>query len=263
MDKKAEGDAEAVPALAEDLAGVRRFLSRDPLVRARIIREVFHNERPVDVYADDPAEPRFVMAVPRGGWNSATMWSEDHGQLPDFLGLLPRGKWFFGSVQRDLAPAILEELADVEENESSHMYAMAREDFRPRRLHEVRPLRPEEAAIVDEYWEIMDEAEEYIRARIERGIAMGAEVDGELVAWDLTHFETDEAVMLGMLHVKEEYRRKGYAWSVGTAVVEAVLQKGKTPVCYVYTWNEPSIRFTLAIGFRRIDTHHWISGTLA
>ncbi len=68
--------------------------------------------------------------------------------------------------------------------------------------------------------------------------------------------------MLGMLHVLDAYRRQGYAWAVGSAVVDAVFAKGKTPICYVYDWNEPSVRFTLAMGFQLIDSHHWIEGTL-
>ncbi|MEE8232586.1 MAG: GNAT family N-acetyltransferase [Thermoplasmata archaeon] len=97
----------------------------------------------------------------------------------------------------------------------------------------------------------------YVRRRIEEGITSGIEMDGELVAWDMTHFETESVVMLGFLHVKEAYRGRGYAKTATTATAEKVFAMGKVAAAEVFEDNQASLRLLEGMGFRRVKRQVW------
>jgi RimJ/RimL family protein N-acetyltransferase len=113
------------------------------------------------------------------------------------------------------------------------------------------------------HWSPERDTTDYVRRRIEEGITSGLEVDGELVAWDMTHFETDRVVMLGFLHVKEAYRGQGYAKVVTTATAEKVFAKGKIAAAEVFEDNLPSLRLTEGMGFQRVKRQVWGDGVKA
>jgi len=85
-------------------------------------------------------------------------------------------------------------------------------------------------------------------------------VNGEPVAWYLTHLETEHIVMLGFLYVLEEHRHKGYAKSLSCALIKQAFARGKIPACHVYTDNAPSIRLMESLGFHRVCTQAWGDG---
>jgi len=99
-----------------------------------------------------------------------------------------------------------------------------------------------------------------VESRIRRGLNAAIYENAEPVGWYMTHLETDEAVMLGFLHVLDPYRGRGYAKSLSCALVKQAFAKGKVATCHVYTDNEPSIRLMEGLGFRRVSIQAWGDG---
>ena len=79
-------------------------------------------------------------------------------------------------------------------------------------------------------------SKDYIADRIERGISVGINENGRLVAWGMTQDDGG----LGFLHVLDSYRRKGYGYSITISLIEAVRERGKIPFTYVEENNHQS-----------------------
>ena len=95
----------------------------------------------------------------------------------------------------------------------------------------VRPLKPDDAPFVQERWPFSDgtaKARRMIERQIEEGAkggcCLGVEEGGELRAAILRYPKTG---FLGMLHVDEEYRRKGYASELLARAEEALRGRGE------------------------------------
>ena len=244
-----------------DLHLLDAWLDREPVRYAHVIHMVRLPPEEVRLWVDDRQRPRAVLAVrpETGGLTAAAAPAANLRRLVD---LPPAGRYRFTSVDLGLVP-YLEEGFETEWGTPVWLYRMAPEDLRPTREAETRPVRPSEADMIAAHWSPNRDRRAYVRRRIEEGITSGIEVDGELVAWDMTHFETDRVVMLGFLHVKEAYRGRGFAKTVTTATAGKVFAKGKVAAAQVFEDNRASLRLTEGMGFRRVGRQIWGEGTRA
>ncbi len=129
-------------------------------------------------------------------------------------------------------------------------------------MTEVEPLNEDDAEVINKYWGLGDrDSYDYIASRIRDGPAFGISRNGELVAWSLTHYITDKAAAFGFLHVKEGWRRKGFAKSITEALHKEVLKKGLIPVIDVFKDNHPSLKLSQSLGFVEIGENHWFSAS--
>lgn len=234
---------------------LREWLDTDPVGNAYVIYRAFHHPEEPDVRIDEPSDPRAVVVLHRKD-NRLTLAGEDPSALRELLRRLPSGRYHLSSVDLDLMPVLRSEM-EVKEEDPAWLFRLDRENFRPYKVCETRAVAVEHARMIAKHWWPEGDAYEYVRSRIEKGLTAGVYVDDELVAWDMTHFETDKVVMMGFLHVKEPYRGLGYAKTVTTAMCEMVLAKGKIPACQVYETNEPSLKLTESMGFTRVKRQVW------
>lgn len=95
--------------------------------------------------------------------------------------------------------------------------------------------------------------EEYIRERIENGIALGAVVDGRLAAWLMTH---DDGAM-GMLKVLEPYRKMGLAYYLTVVMIQKLRESGDVPFVFIEEGNEKSWRLAEKLGFSKMGLTYW------
>jgi len=242
-----------------DKERVRRLLYSNPIENARMIYSTFFGGRDFVIYVDNLTRPKGVMTISLRRPNLVSMYCRSEKAAKDLLNSLESGKkYHFHSIPQEIVP-LIQERFHPESRKHCYLFSLAKKDFKDEQRHEVRPLSTRDAETVSAYWETND-ALDYIRWRLKDGLSAGIFLNGELVAWDATHFETDVVVMLGFLHVKEKYRGFGYAKSVTSAMCKAVFDKGKMPVCYVYTDNLPSIKLTEEIGFKRVAEHYWMDG---
>lgn len=237
----------------------RGLLYTDPLWNALPIYRVFHTSTgEQEILVDAMEDPRALMTMSYHQPTLISMVGKKEEAIRMLLDHLEGGKEYrFHAVDRNIADLIREGFRVIWDN-PSWLYTLARKDLRGEVRHEVSALRPEDADTINRYWNPGEDSTHYIRRRIEKGLSYGIRVDGELVAWDATHLETDEVVMLGFLYVKEGFRQRGFAMSIATTMINAVFEKGKTPICHIFTDNEPSIRLTEEMGFRRRGEQVWL-----
>jgi len=252
-------DPSTMPLRLEDLAPVREFLDTDPVSHAVVIQRALRSPDPHDVFVDG-IPPKAVLACTRPSWAHGATGLALHAVDPEaeqaVLDALPSGEVFFHLTEEWQLPP-LEARAQAIEARSAWLFALDPQDFVDQQRHEVRPLTPEWASLVAKAWEPEWPAEPYVRARIEEGPSVAIYEDGRPVAWAMTHFETDRVSMMGFLHVLEPYRRKGYARSVGSALVKDILRRGKIPVLHVYADNVPSLELTPTLGFHKVKRQVW------
>jgi RimJ/RimL family protein N-acetyltransferase len=237
----------------------RGILCAHPLWNALPIHRVFHapaSER--DVFVDRMDDPQALMTVGRYAPHVVSMAGTNEKALRTLLDDLEGGKEYrFHALDARTADRVRRSF-DVQSDNPSWFYTLERKDFVRDVRHEVSPLVPEDAETINEHWNPEEDSARYIRSRIEKGLAFGMRVDGELIAWDATHLETDRAIMVGLLHVMERFRKRGYARSITTTMINAVFERGKTPICHIFKDNEPSVRLTEEMGFRRRGEHIWL-----
>lgn len=225
---------------------------------------MFQNPEYREVTAD-AIPPKAVLAVARSrdpkGPTGFSLHATDVAAAREVLQALPAGPAYF-HMTAEWPFALLEPRCSEPSFRPAWLFALDAKDFVDRQTHEVAPVTPEWSAKVAKLWEPEWSSEPYVRGRIEAGPSFGVYIDGELVAWDMTHFETDRVVMMGFLHVVEGHRGKGYAKSAGSALVREILRRGKIPVCHVYADNVPSLELTAGLGFHRVTRQVWADAVL-
>jgi len=252
-----------VAVLLEDREVVRPLLLRDPLRNATVIHRTFHNPDFTLAFADQVPDPSAVFALKASDHPKAphqfALHATDALAAFHLLSAVPPGFALYHVADELAFPAIHKRLRVGWWGEAIY-YAMDAKEFRDVQAHETARLHPKNADMVAKVWAPDWPAAGYVRSRIEDGLSAAIYVDGEPVAWYLTHLETDDVVMLGFLHVLEAHRRKGYAKSLSCAMIRQALAKGKTPACHVYTDNAPSIRLMESLGFHRVCMQAWGDG---
>ncbi len=238
---------------------LKAWLDRDPVGNAYLIHRAFFQGGERRILVNNPARPRALVVV---GEERRLVAGGEGAALPALLDDLPAGKYHIAALDVDLLPA-LEKAMEVETETPAWLFRVEEGDLRPTRGRGTRSVRPEHARMIAERWLGGTEAEAYVRSRIEGGPTAGVYVDGELVAWDMTHLETDRAVMLGFLHVRRRHRGRGFAKTVTTAMCEEVFARGKVAGCHVFEDNEVSLRLTESMGFRRLKRQVWGRGRKA
>ncbi len=105
-----------------------------------------------------------------------------------------------------------------------------------RNICEIHPMSPKYAQIISDgthYRPSLDEVRECLEIHPSAAVC----IDGEPVCWCLCHREKS----LGMLYTVPEYRHKGYALEVMTALCNAVIDKGDIPYAYIVSDNVASM----------------------
>ena len=94
----------------------------------------------------------------------------------------------------------------------------------------------------------------YIKERIEKGIGLGIYENKKLVAWIMTH--DDGAI--GFLNVLEDYRKKGYGYSLTLSMIERLRETGEIPFVHIEENNIKSMNLAIKTGFVKNKRVHWI-----
>lgn len=120
----------------------------------------------------------------------------------------------------------------------------------------IRSLRPEDATLVDSWWEYRSaKSRPLIHRRIrldqqqQGGGCLGVEVHGKLVASVMKY----EGGALGMLYVEEDFRRRGYARALLEQATSILELRGEERVAFIVDGNVASEAVFLAAGWERAD----------
>lgn len=249
--------------LLEDRDVVRAFLMRDRIRNAVVIERMFHHSDFSLAFADQLPEPKAVLALRPASSPDSPHQFALHAVEPlaalHVLKAIPKGACIYHVADELAFPSIRGALT-VGWWGDAILYRLDRADFRDVQAHEVEPLDPNFAAKIAKIWAPDWPSEGYVRSRITKGLNGAIYENGEPVAWYMTHLETDDVVMLGFLHVLDEYRGRGYAKSLSCALIKQTFAKDKVPCCHVYTDNAASIQLMEGLGFRRVCLQVWGDG---
>ena len=247
------------PIRVDDRERVRSFLETDREANAVVWNRVYEHPGYRELWIDDPS-PKALLAMDRAtstdGTTGFVLHAIDVSAARELMPLLPAGDVHFHLTEEWQLGAVEERASEIHAR-PAWLFRLDPKRFVDLQTHEVHPVPEDRAPMIAELWEPDWPAEDYVRSRIRRYPTAGVTVDGELVAWALTHFETDRVMMMGFLHVLEAHRRRGYAKSAGSALAKEAIRRGKTPILHVYADNVASIELTEAMGFRRVKKQVW------
>ncbi len=236
-----------------NMKSVEEFLRKDPLRNAYQISML--DEERVKILVDDMEEPKGVILIRE----STISMKGDRDILVDLFFDVEPGEYRFHSIDAEAFEAAKVCVRDIDDR-PTWMLKRERDKFGEPKM-DVVPLEEDEAHEINEYWGLGEsDSTDYIKHRIKNGPAYGIYRDSELVAWSLTHRVTEDAMMLGFLHVKEEWRRKGFAKAITEKLCQDALEQGVTPVVDIFKDNSESLELAYDLGFEKIGEGHWFSG---
>ncbi|MEF8873548.1 MAG: GNAT family N-acetyltransferase [Candidatus Thermoplasmatota archaeon] len=233
----------------------REYLSQEPVVNSYQIARLDDDRS--DVFLDNENDPKGVLITSDG---IATLRG-DLDALQDFLeeNLEDDEEYRFHAIDPQSFKAV-KEIVDVKDDRETWLLVRRyREPKEPK--EKIDSLKEEDASVINEYWGLGgNDSTDYIKRRIKEGPAYGIRKEGELVGWSLTHFITDKVMVLGMLHIKEGWRRKGFAKAVTEAMCRESKKRGLIPAVQIFKDNEPSFSLAMDLGFEIRAEHHWFNG---
>lgn len=237
------------------MRNIRKFLQRDAIRNAYQISML--DADGVTVETDDMDDPSGVVLVLEG---TVTMKGKKT-TLVELLKRLEPGEYRFHSIDSQAFEAAKEVVEDIDDS-PTWMFKRGSEKFEEPDV-DVVPLPEDAAHEINRYWRLQGgDSTDYIRNRIRNGPAYGIYIDNELVAWSLTHRVTEDAMMLGFLHVKEEWRCRGMAKAVTERLCQEASELGVVPVVDIYQDNVKSLELAKTMGFEKIGEGHWFSGKI-
>jgi len=130
------------------------------------------------------------------------------------------------------------------------------ETFKPSITHRVKKLGIKDLGEV--LRNMGDEWKSRIENVIDRGVALGAYDNGSLVAVATVSEILDGLALIRGVYAVPSYRRKGYATSACSALVQELIDLGREAMLWVAKDNLPAISVYEKIGFKK--TRHSLLG---
>ena len=246
-----------------DKEKIKQFLFEDPIHNAMLIRRIFFQENKPIVFADDLQNTKAVAVVllPDDDEDdySLALHAKDAEMAENVLQAIPRGKYWI-HIADELCLRVLRKHMRMGWFNLAWLLVLRSKKSLKEPPYQVTNVDNKWARKIATIWSSDWDAEEYIKERIENGLSAGICLDDELIAWSLTHFETDDTSALGMLYVHPQYRGRGYAEAVTTHLIKDAMEKGKTPMCHVFEDNLPSIQLYESLGFEKVCKQGWGDG---
>lgn len=231
-----------------------RFLSEDELRNSYLIARLDEG----DIYLDHEEDPNAVLI--NNNYDVISMRG-DEDLLVDLMKYIDAGEYRFHSIDPISFEAAGRYVEDIDDSPTWMLYRPEEEFGMPE--NEVDELNLDDVPVINDHWGLGDEgSSDYISHRIKEGPAYGIRKEGELVGWVLTHYMTDTAICLGFLHVKEGWRRKGFAKDLTDKICNYAEENDLTPVIDIFQDNVASLSLSKSLGFEKIGENHWFDGTI-
>ena len=220
--------------MIKDLNAALEYLNGDYLLNISIIDPVNRGTAEV-LYADGNC----VMVKDK--LSGAIMLQTENLRLADsLLDTLPE------SVTHIVAHSI--SLAELVENKLGYKRRVpcyqavySKEPFKIDGKLEIRLMKEEDVKEAsDMYFGSLEEAKEHVR----RSLVYGGFYNGKIAAMIGRHYQGS----MGMLVVKEEYRRRGFGGIMEKFLINSLLEKGLIPYCQVIEGNTASLNLQRKLG---------------
>jgi 8-oxo-dGTP diphosphatase len=180
--------------------------------------------------------------------------SPDEGELKDVAERLTQGDSAFAAMEEWMLPALFPGRAFSWELSMTRLVLPDHVSFPKAPPSSLTPLSPDDAEYMYEHSVYqMVTRPDYIRGRIQAGPSAGIRESGKLVAWLMTQDDGS----IGVLHVLEEYRGRGYAYDLTVYLIARLREQGRIPFVQVEDTNRKSMNLALKLGFRKDRRIHW------
>ena len=130
---------------------------------------------------------------------------------------------------------------------NTYLYAWNGEPLSYQCKQEIHPMSKEYAQKVSDGTHYHAPIEDIVEC-LERHPSVAIYVDGEPICWCLLHLDKT----LGMLFTEPEYRRRGYALEVMTALCNKVIARGDIPYAYIVVDNVASQNLAAKYNLERV-----------
>jgi 8-oxo-dGTP diphosphatase len=240
--------------MVENVDKALKILKNEPIKNSSIIYTL---ENDLDSVCDLKIIDNSILVrkTSDSGW--VMISSSDDQELSKVLYNLSEEDKDFACVEKWIADKIISWNENrIEWKETTYRFYLPIDKTLPDIKSHIRPLRTEDADIVNQYWEYRDDGTiNYVRNMIIKNYSAGIEEDGKLVAWLTIH---DDGA-LGFLYVLEDYRGKGYAKDLTVYICNKLRKNNKTPFLYIVTENIKSLSLAQKLGFKRDRKICWFS----
>lgn len=233
----------------KELAGI---LKKDIFQNAIFHYRVFEMDEEFDVYSDDDLTA--AMAVQKNA--AVAVFTGDWSEFDIPIDKLPQEGFFVHGCP----PATFEKLGKAFAINGSWpcWRYIGPEGYGAGPWDELGKLAEEDAKLVAQYWDLIDDPEEILKEKIRIYDSACVRVDGKPVSWVGIHFETAGTAELGFAHTLDGHRRKGYSSLTSKALVNRGASRGNRAIAHMFKTNDASIGLAESLGFKRIGEATWI-----
>jgi 8-oxo-dGTP diphosphatase len=175
-------------------------------------------------------------------------------ELKDVLERLTEDDRDFAAIEEWMLPLLIRGRALSWELSMMRLVLPEEVTFPKTPLSHITPLSPDDAEYMYEHsvYQAVTRPE-YIRARIQGGPGAGIRDSGKLAAWLMTQDDGS----IGVLHVLDEYRGRGYAYDLTVYLIARLREQARIPFVHIEETNTKSMNLALKIGFRKDRRIHW------
>lgn len=230
------------------LSSIIKKLNNDPIRNCNLIGFIEDNEI---LRVEEFLNSCLVQGISDRVWTYFSSTSDE--EFRHLIGILNDEELNFAVIEDWMTPILYEKFKlDIELTTMKLFFP--HDTVIPELTMDIVPLSPDQAeAIYNNYSYQQFTKPEYIRDRIIKGGGGAIFDDKTLAGWVLTH--DDGAI--GLLHVMDEYRRRGFAQELTYYQIQKVRDKGRVPFVHIEESNFKSMNLTKKIGFKEYKIIYW------
>jgi len=184
--------------------------------------------------------------------------SPDEGELKNVAEKLTEEDRAFAAMEEWMLPVLFPGRAFSWELSMTRLVLPDHVAFPKAPPSSLAPLSPDDAEYIFEHSIYQNVTRpDYIRERIQAGPSAGIRESGKLAAWLMTQDDGS----IGVLHVLDDYRGRGYAYDLTVYLITGLREQGRIPFVQVEDTNTKSMNLALKLGFRKDRRIHWFKVT--
>lgn len=250
-------------------SGIVRLYMRDPLTHVYLLYDLVYELESTDAYFLTPGGEvaGYVLIWHGPEVDAIHLWGESLEQLS----LIKLGRPSIITVHEEnlLAPVLEMVREMVSEYRVLHFYTMAvsEEGFKPAQSPEGVEVKRLSEAELGDFIELNASrgrtmSTEKARSVLRKRRYYGAYIDETLASMACTYLRTNEVAVVGDVYTRPEFRGRGLARAVTTAVTRDITASGAVAMLHVAEENTPAIRAYEALGYKAVNRRPWIFAML-
>lgn len=231
---------------------VIKYLMQDYFINLNMLG-ILENIPGVEIFVDDELNPKGVL-LRKNYFHYIHTRSEEFINTVVETFFVEEGYYGFSGVEEGIARWIRSK-CKVNWESLCRLYYMPKDNFRPELISsKVGSAKIEDAELIDNFYPYRNN---YSLAAIKEDIlyrpSAAIYINNEIVSWVLVHDDNS----MGIMHTKDEYRRRGYGVDVTLSLAGKILEGGKVPFLQIVRSNEKSPGLAEKCGFVEVGNVEW------